>query len=226
MFLAIPFVFASLAFGKDRSGNIIYKVCKVWAAIWYFFVGIRHQSIIEEVPDPNQQYIFIANHISYIDIPTTMLAMRQPYRVLGKEEMIHYPIFGWIYKQAVIPVNREHGHGRSKSVRALNAALGKGISVFIFPEGTFNETDKPLKHFHDGAFRLAIQTNTPIKPLLFLDNHQRMHYDSIFSLTSGISRVVYLPAVSTDGYTTKDVTTLKEKVFALMEEGLKQYANS
>ena len=226
MFLAIPFVFASLAFGKDRSGNIIYIVCKVWAAIWYFFVGIRHQSIIEEVPDPNQQYIFIANHISYIDIPTTMLAMSQPYRVLGKEEMIHYPIFGWIYKKAVIPVNREHGHGRSKSVRALNAALAKGISVFIFPEGTFNETGKPLKHFYDGAFRLAIQTNTPIKPLLFLDNHQRMHYDSIFSLTPGVSRVVYLPAISTDYYTTKDVAALKEKVFALMEEGLKQYANS
>ena len=112
---------------------------------------------------------------------------------------------------------------RSQSVRELNAAINKGISILIFPEGTFNETDQPLKDFYDGAFRLAIQTQTPIKPLLYLDNKKRLRYDSIFSLTPGISRVVYLPAISTEGYTTKEVAILKEKVYKVMEEELLRY---
>jgi 1-acyl-sn-glycerol-3-phosphate acyltransferase len=223
MFIALPFVFASLLFGKVKGGNLIYKVCKTWAAIWYLFIGIKHKSIIEEAIDPTKQYIFVANHISYIDIPTTILALNQPYRVLGKHDMVKYPVFGWIYKAAVILVNRDDIKHRTQSVRELNAALSKGISIFIFPEGTFNETKKPLKHFYDGAFRLAIQTHTPIKPLLFLDNNQRLHYNSIFSLNPGISRVVYLPAIPTEGYTSKDVAVLKEKVYRAMEEGLLRY---
>lgn len=223
MFIALPFVFGCLLFGKVKGGNLIYKVCKTWAAIWYLFVGIRHKSIIEEAADPTKQYIFVANHISYIDIPTTMLAVNQPYRVLGKHDIVKYPVFGWIYKAAVILVNRDDIKHRTQSVRELNAALSNGISILIFPEGTFNETNKPLKHFYDGAFRMAIQTQTPIKPLLYLDNHKRLHYDSIFSLTPGQSRVVYLPEVSTDGYTSKDVSMLKEKVFGVMEEGLLRY---
>ena len=223
MFIALPFVIGCLLFGKVKGGNLIYKVCKAWAAVWYLFIGVRHKIIIEEAPDPTRQYIFVANHISYLDIPTTMMAMNQPYRVLGKHDMVKYPVFGWIYKAAVILVNRDDMKHRTQSVRALNAALSKGISVFIFPEGTFNETNKPLKHFYDGAFRLAIQTKTPVKPLLYLDNKQRLHYNSIFSLSPSESRVVYLPAISTEGYTSKDVALLKDKIYYAMEEGLLRY---
>ena len=223
MFIAFPLVLCGLLFGEKASGNFVYKVAKVWARIWYLFIGIRHHSIVEEAPDTDKQYIFVANHISYLDIPTTMLAISQPYRVLGKHDIVKIPIFGIIYKAAVILVDRSDVKNRSQSVRALNAAINKGISILIFPEGTFNETDQLLKDFYDGAFRLAIQTQTPIKPLLYLDNKQRLHYNSIFSLTPGISRVVYLPAISTEGYTTKDVSILKEKVYRLMEEGLLRY---
>ncbi len=38
----------------------------------------------------------------------------------------------------------------------------------VFPEGTFNMTTEPLKEFYDGAFRVAIETQTPVKPVLFL----------------------------------------------------------
>ena len=223
MFIAFPLVVCGLLFGKTASGNFVYKVGKVWARIWYLFIGIRHHSIVEEAPDLDKKYIFVANHISYLDIPTTMLAISQPYRVLGKHDIVRIPIFGLIYKTAVILVDRSDANNRTQSVRALMGALNKGISILIFPEGTFNETTKPLKDFYDGAFRLAIQTQTPIKPLLCLDNKERLHYNSIFSLTPGISRVVYLPTISTEGYTTKDVLILKEKVYRVMEEGLLRY---
>jgi len=225
MLLALPFVLSALLFGEEKGGNLIYKICKTWAFIWYLLIGIKHKTFQEELPDQKQHYIFVANHISYLDITSVVLSVNQPFRILGKYEMIHYPVFGWIYKAAVILVDRKDAKSREKSVRSLNAALNKGISVFIFPEGTFNESDKPLKTFYDGAFRLAIQTKTPIKPILFLDTHERLHFNSIFSLNPGICRSVYLPEISVDGYTSKEVIMLKEKVYLAMEKGLKQFAS-
>lgn len=225
MFVALPFVMLCLFAGKIQGGNFIYRICKIWAQVWYFFIGIKHQDIFETPHDASRQYIFVANHISYIDIPPAVISLKQAYRVLGKYEMVKYPVFGWIYRAAVILVDRSSPEMRAKSVRALKAALSKGISIFIFPEGTFNETGKPLKEFFDGAFRLAIETQTPIKPLLFVDTNERLNQNDIFSLKPGLSRVVYLQEIPVDGYTKSDVQKLKQLTYEAMETGLIKYRN-
>ena len=221
--MVLPFVLLSLLLGKLRGGNIIYQLCKYWATFWYLLIGIRHKEIYEHPHDRTKQYIFVANHISYMDIPPVVLIAHQPVRILGKYEMVKVPVFGWIYRAAVILVDRRDSDTRSKSVRALRSALKHNISIFIFPEGTFNETPEPLKAFYDGAFRIAIETETPIKPVLLVDTQDRLHYKSIFALTPGICRVVYLEEVSVNGLTMKDIPKLSQQVYSLMENGLKRY---
>lgn len=225
MFAVTPFVFLALLAGPVKGGNLIYKICSLWAFIWYVLVGIKHKSVYEHPHDKNKQYIFVANHISYMDIPPIVRAIHQPVRALGKYEMVKYPIFGWIYRAAVILVDRRNAEARAKSVRALKAALRHGISIFIFPEGTFNETEKPLKDFYDGAFRIAIETQTPIKPVLFVDTLDRMHYRSIFELTPGICRCVFLEEISVTGLHMSDIAQLKATTYRIMEEGLMRYRN-
>lgn len=219
MLIAFPFIMLALPFGI-KGGNFIYKVCKAWASTWYILVGIQHEDIYEAPHQTNEQYIFVANHISYMDIPPIVCTAKQPIRVLGKYEMVKIPIFGSIYRAAVILVDRRDAERRAKSVRALKAAIKHGISIFIFPEGTFNETANPLKEFYDGAFRIAIETQTPIKPLLLIDTIDRLHYRGLFELTPGKNRVVYLEKISVDGLTLKDVATLKQQVYQAMEDGL------
>jgi 1-acyl-sn-glycerol-3-phosphate acyltransferase len=214
---------AALTFGKIKGGNIIYLICKTWAWTWYQFIGIRHLEIYEAPHNIKKQYIFVGNHASYIDIPPIVLIAHQPIRVLGKYEMVKIPIFGWIYRAAVILVDRSNPETRAKSVRALKAAIKSNISIFIFPEGTFNETESPLKSFFDGAFRIAIETQTPIKPILLLDTLNRLHYQSIFSLTPGKNRVVFLEEVPVEGLTVSEIPYLKNKVYQLMDEGLRRY---
>lgn len=225
MFIAFPFVMISLLFGKITGGNLIYQICRYWAATWYLFIGIRHKEIYEHPHDRSRQYIFVANHISYIDIPPIVLIAHQPVRVLGKYEMVKVPVFGWIYRAAVILVDRRNPDTRARSVRALKSALKHHISIFIFPEGTFNETPNPLKDFYDGAFRIAIETQTPIKPVLLVDTLERLHYRSLFALTPGINRVVYLEEIPVGGLSVRDIQALKTKVYRIMEEGLKRYRN-
>ena len=212
-----------LPFGKIKVGNLVYKTCGLWGRCWCFLVGIRHKEIYKVPHDRKKQYVFVANHSSYIDIPSAVMCIHQPVRVLGKYEMVRYPIFGLIYRSAAILVDRTDAAHRAQSVRALKAAVKRGISIFIFPEGTFNETNNPLKDFYDGAFRTAIETQTPIKPILFIDNTKRLHWKSIFTLTPGISRCVFLDEIKVDAYHTKhDIQLLKQKVYDIMEENLKR----
>ena len=105
----------------------------------------------------------------------------------------------------------------------LKSINKKNISVVIAPEGTFNTSDQPLIEFYDGAFKIAILTQTPIKPILFLDDYDRLNPQSIFSLTPGRTRAVYLDEVSVQGFATNDVRMLKEKVYKIMEQKLIYY---
>jgi 1-acyl-sn-glycerol-3-phosphate acyltransferase len=223
MLLIFPFVIIASFYGKVKGGNAVYRLCALWGDLWFIFIGIRHKNIHETPFQKGKNYIFIANHISYLDAPVIVKSIRQPVRALGKEEMSRIPIFGYIYKNAIVTIDRSNAERRAKSVRILKSVLKKGISIFIFPEGTFNETGRPLKDFYDGAFRIAIETQTPIKPILFLDAYSRMHYRSVFSITPGISRAVFLEEIPVEGLTTNDVRVLKEKVYGIMEERLIAY---
>jgi len=224
MFVLFPFVVLASFFGKVKGGNYINVICRFWADTCLIFWGIRHQNRFEAPHDATHPCIFVFNHLSYMDIPILMAAFRyQHIRVLGKAEVSKVPIFGIIYKKAVVTVNRSDAAHRAESVITLKAILRKNISIVLAPEGTFNMGHHPLKNFFDGAFRIAIETQTPIKPVLFLDAYDRMHYSSVFSVTPGQSRAVYLPEVSVTGYTLEDTDELKNKVYALMDQGLRKY---
>jgi len=221
LLLALPLVVIASFFGKFRGGNFIYWLCQCWSDFVLFMLGIFHRNIQESAPDRNRQYVFVFNHISFLDIPILFKTIRgQHFRILGKAEMARIPLFGYIYKNAVVMVERDNPKNRARSVKQLISVIRKGISIVVAPEGTFNTTHKPLKEFYDGAFKVAIETQTPIKPILILDAYDRMHYRSVFSLNPGRSRSVFLEEIPVAGMTVKDIVSLREKVYKAMEEGL------
>jgi 1-acyl-sn-glycerol-3-phosphate acyltransferase len=146
--------------------------------------------------------------------------------MLGKEEIKKIPVFGFIYSRGAVMVDRGSTERRARSVRVLKSLLKHHISIGIFPEGTFNETGKPLKSFYDGAFRIAIETQTPVKPILFLDNYSLMDPKHLLSLKHGRSRAVFLEEIPPDGFSLKDISRYKQKVFDIMEDKLKFYKAS
>ena len=223
MLLLFPFMLIASLFGRVTGGNMIYRLCMLWGDIWFFLIFIFHRNYYEQPVDKNKQYIFVGNHISYLDAPLIVKTIRRPIRALGKTEMGKVPVFGFIYKYAVVRVDRGNADNRAKSVRNMKSILKKGISIVVFPEGTFNMTPNPLKDFYDGAFRVAIETQMPIKPFLFLDAYDRMNYKSIFSLTPGKNRAVFLEEVSVENLTQIDLPALKQKVYDLMDKKLREY---
>lgn len=202
--------------GRIKGGNLLYAAIKIWADVWFALVFIRHRNLYKQRPQKDQSYIFVVNHTAYLDAALIPKAIRQPVRPLGKIEMAKVPVFGTIYKNAIVTVDRSSAFNRARSVKVLKSILQKGISVLVFPEGTFNETGQPLKEFYDGAFRIAIETGTPIMPVLFLDSYRRMPPHSFLSLNPGRSRALFLPVIAPNGYTVKDVSAYKNKVFSIM----------
>lgn len=223
MLVVFPFVLLASFMGRIQGGNIIYRICCLWGDVWFPLIGIRHQNIHTVPLNPSVAQIFVANHVSYLDAALLVKVFRLPLRALGKAEIGKLPVFGYIYRKAIVTVDRSSAANRSRSVQVLKAVLRKSISVLVFPEGTFNETGKPLKDFYDGAFRIAIETGTPIRPVLLLDSWSRMPPGKWLSLNPGKSRAIFLEPVPVDGLTKADVGQLREKVYRIMETGLVQH---
>lgn len=220
MFLILPFIFLASFLGRVKGGNIVFYFLRFWSHTWFPAVGIMVKRIYEWDRKDKTPYLYVVNHCSYLDAALAVQVMRLPFRPLGKIEMQKIPFFGFIYRQSVVPVDRSNAKARSRSVREMIAVLKHGISILIFPEGTTNSTSKILQPFHNGAFRIAIETQTPIQPVLYLDNRKRLPSGGL-KLNPGRCRVVYLPPVPVTGLTMEDLPTLKQQVFEIMEGELK-----
>jgi 1-acyl-sn-glycerol-3-phosphate acyltransferase len=223
LFILLPAYFIASFLGPEKGGNWFFKICSFWSDAWFPLIGLRPKIIHEAHKAEQRPCIFVANHSSYMDIPMLVNCVREPVRVLGKQEMASIPVFGYVYRNVVVMVNRKDAAQRAKSVAAMKKVLAQGISIFIFPEGTFNETALPLKDFYDGAFRIALETGTPIQPIIFPDTVNRLGQHSVFSLRPGICRAVYLPMVALTEFKEQDVTILKQQVYDTMSEGLLRY---
>lgn len=222
--LLAPIVVLVLPLGRIKGGNLMYDIFRKCAIIWLYLVGI-HQTTryIGNKPDSSEQYIFISNHISYLDAIVIIPTIKHHFRPIGKYELLKIPIFGFIYKFCVITVNRANAEDRARSLEDLRKVLAKGISILVFPEGTFNESTNALKEMYDGAFKLAIETGKKIQPILLLDTFDRLHFSSVFMLKPGRSRAIYLDPIDPALHPNADHKALKAIAEKMMSEKLAEY---
>ena len=134
MLLLFPFVLIASLFGNITGGNMIYRICMLWGDLWFPLIFIFHRNYYEQPLDKSKQYIFVGNHISYLDAPLIVKTLRQPIRALGKTEMSKVPVFGFIYKYAVVRVDRSSADNRAKSVRNMKSILKKEYLLLFSPK--------------------------------------------------------------------------------------------
>jgi len=131
----------------------------VWAA------GIDTVAEGLEKLAPNGQYVLVANHHSYLDIPCLLATIPISVRFMAKASLFKVPIFGWGLQAAgFIPIDRKD---RSKAKAAFSLAverIKRGNSIAIFPEEGRSK-DKWMRPFQRGAFLLAIKSELPIVPM-------------------------------------------------------------
>ena len=69
----------------------------------------------------NSPYIFVANHVSMIDVMLLVSTVRKnPLVFIGKKELDKIPIFGTIYKRTMILVDRSSLSTNQKKIKCRN----------------------------------------------------------------------------------------------------------
>jgi 1-acyl-sn-glycerol-3-phosphate acyltransferase len=197
-------------------------ISRNWARTLFFFFGVRLKVKNKHLLDKKQTYVFVANHLSQLDIPADAIATDHSFKFLAKEELTKIPIMGYIIRNLYITVNRKDKIARARSMENMQRQIRDGISVFIFPEGTRNKGNEPLLDFRDGAFRLAIEAQVPVAVLTLLNTGKLLSPNRAIELSPGTIECVWSEPVPTDGMTLDDIPQLKEKVIGLMIANLRR----
>lgn len=201
----------------DRDGILAYRISRFWAWGILKLCGIRLVVQGLEGLDPNRQYIFIANHQSYIDIPVLVQALSQfQLRWIAKKELFWVPLFGWVlWSSKHIIVDRSSLSRAMNSLSRARERIEKGISVVVFPEGT-RSRHGDLLPFKRGGFLLAFKSQTPIVPVT-IKGSGAVWSRGDWRIRSGEIEIVMGKPVSVDRYRAQDLKLLLNRVRAEIE---------
>ena len=207
--ILFPVLLISVA--KDSWYPFFFRLARFWARIILFGMGFLPRIKRLQKTEKGKSYMYVANHTSMVDIMLMLHSVRNPFVFVGKKELSKFPIFGYFYKQTCILVDRGDAKSRRAVFESAQERLNQGLSICIFPEGGVPEDrNLLLDSFKDGAFRLAIEHQIPIVPLVFYDNKKRFSYD-FFSGSPGRMRVKVLPFINTAGKKLIDRKELREQ---------------
>ena len=216
-FLLIPII-------SPRQFQWIGIVNRWWAKLLFVFCFLPYRVECRSRLDPNTLYIFCPNHFSYLDIPTMGLTPVNTIFV-GKSEMEKIPLFGFMYRRLHITVNRASLKSKFNTLKNSFDALDAGKSLVIFPEGGITTRHPPhMGRFKEGAFRIAIEKQIPVVPVTITNNWIILPAGE-FLLRQGNVKVIFHEPIETHGLTLDSTDQLKQRVFKVIHDELKQYAN-
>ena len=168
----VPFLFPFLAIALlfPKGYTFVFWVARnIWAPIILggsgFYTKIRYAK-----PLPKRtSYVLVANHTSYIDPFVMLRVSKNPFVFVGKKELVKIPIFGYLYKRAAIMVNRSDKKSRWEVYGRAEKKLALGYSICVFPEVSYEDDTVFLNPFKRGAFKIAIDHQLPVVPMVFYD---------------------------------------------------------
>lgn len=213
------FVFI-LTFVRKNPGRALYRWCYWYDVIWSFFCFTHYEVTGREYYNPNKAYVITSNHKAVGDMFLMVNALHHVnYRPLSKVELKDIPVLGFLFSKTLLFVDRSDPESRKNSIQIMKEKLSQeNISILIFPEGTRNRTPNPLKDFYDGAFRVAIECQVPVMPMVMLDTDVITPQNTWLLYPGKKLTCHFLPPIETTGMSLDDMNSLKETVYHQMEE--------
>jgi 1-acyl-sn-glycerol-3-phosphate acyltransferase len=193
--------------GRYWPGWLFRKLCVVhnwFNPLWRFRTsGVR-------IDDPRRPYVMLSNHESFVDM---LLLSHLPWEMkwLSKETVFKIPLVGWLMTMAGdVRLIRGNKESIVEAMKDCSDRLGKRTSVMLFPEGT-RTRDGSLGQFKDGAFRLAIEHQVPILPMVVNGTREALQAGS-WKMNVTDAEVRVMEPIPTTGLTLDDVPELRERV--------------
>jgi 1-acyl-sn-glycerol-3-phosphate acyltransferase len=151
----------------DRSGRFYLLVARSWSDFGLFLFGIRVKVTGTENIQKGQNYVYVANHSSYMDIPILIGCVPDNIRIMLRSTLTRIPIWGWaLLASPFILIDRSNAAKAQRSITKAIAVM-RHASVLLFPEGTRSQTGE-MQPFKRGAFNLAREAGVPIMPVAII----------------------------------------------------------
>ncbi|MEM0999478.1 MAG: lysophospholipid acyltransferase family protein [Bacteroidota bacterium] len=222
--LILPFHFIFLQFKAQWAHDVSHRLNMLWGWLILYPIGIWLYPKNREKIDRKGIFIFAPNHSSYLDIPICNVSILHSFRFVGKAELSDVPLFGFMFKRLHIPVKRESVKDAYRSLDLSRKKLESGRSVLFFPEGTIPDKRKvTLLRFKDGAFKLAIETGTPIVPMTIVNADRALLDDQTWILRPARVKVIFHDPIPTADLDISEAGALKQRVYQLIYNTLKEH---
>jgi len=198
-----------------KGQKLFLTFARIWIQSWLILIGCPVTVKGRENFKKGKAYIVTSNHNALLDPPLSSPFMPGANKTIAKTSFAKIPIFGLYYKKGSVLVDRNKNASRVKSFEEMKKTLKMGMHMCIYPEGTRNRSNEPLKKFYDGAFKLATDTGTEIIPAIIFNTKKAMPIDKKFFLLPKKLELHFLPPVPAHEISTNE---LKEKVFTIMRD--------
>ena len=219
LLLFLPFLLVPPMLGP-RVAAISYLFLKIWSWLFSKLTFIRYRVHGVGQYRKGLPCIYVSNHTSFLDLPGLSLAIPGQFRPLAKKELLKIPVFGWVVGVVTIIVDRSDAESRVNSLKNMIRILQMGIPALVFPEGTQNRTGQLLQPFKDGAFRMALETNVPVIPVV-IKGAGKLMPPGKFSISPGIIHIQFGAPINPDFFASMTSSELKNYTFEIMERMLR-----
>lgn len=195
----------------DSSGDTVLRLARWWSRTICTLSGVKVDVEGHLALDPSHSYVFMANHLSTIDIWALYVALPLPVRMIAKKQLATIPLFGWaMWAGRFIFIDRHNAISARRSIDRAKERIRAGASVLLFPEGT-RSRDGQLQPFKKGGFHLAIDAGAPIVPVALHGTRELMPRKSL-RVKPGRVRVTIGAPIPTEGLGVDDRNALLERV--------------
>ena len=203
-----------------RRHELVYPWALFGARNWLRLSRMNVQVSGAEHLDPNQTYVFISNHRSYLDTATLFAYTGRRLGLLAKRELLNVPILGYgMGFVNIMAIDRSNRERALKTVEAATARIRSGRSFAVFAEGTRARPGEFLP-FKKGAFYMAAQAGVSIVPVA-IRNTDHLMGKGTGEARAGTIEMIMLPPVSTaDVSTDEDVKRLVDSVHSIIGKEL------
>jgi 1-acyl-sn-glycerol-3-phosphate acyltransferase len=194
----------------DPTGERQQKVARLWSRMILWTVGAKVQLEGLDGIDISKPQVYVVNHLSAFDIPVLYSYLPFQFRILAKKELFRYPFMGWhLQRSGQIPVVLENPKASVRSLNLAVAAIRKGNSLVIFPEGG-RSPDGQLQPFMGGAFSAAVKALVDVVPIVLIGTSEMLKMNS-FHIKPGPVQMVVGSPISTVGMSTRDIAKITER---------------
>jgi len=220
---ALLLVFAPpvlLAAWLTGNHELVYPWAFFGARNWLRLSGAKVKVSGGERLNPDQIYVFISNHRSYLDTATLFVYTGRRLGLLAKKELLNVPILGYgMGFVNVMAIDRSNSERARATVAAATERIRSGRSFGVFAEGTRARPGEFLP-FKKGAFYMAAQAGVPIVPVA-IKNTDFLMGKGTGEARPGTIEMVMLAPVSTEGCASdEDVRKLVNQVHAMIGDEL------